>query len=157
VVGGSVWSFAIPDAGLDEQVRLAIGVADTAAVFALVPGHAARLLEPVPLETGAALSDFTKPLAAAAALDVVKLIDAVEPWIVYATQLGSVVAREGSVDAEAELSADDLTPEAREALDAVTRVLEVGRCLKEAVAETRLEDDAVVTRWRNVIRDLPQP
>jgi len=157
VAGGSIWSFAIPDTRLDEQVRPAIGVADTAAVFALVPGHAARLLEPARLETGGKLSAFAEPLAAAAALDFNKLIDALEPWIVYATRLGSVVTREGSVDAATELSADDLAPEAREALDAAKRVLEVARCLKEAVAETRLEDDAVVTRWRNVIRDLPQP
>jgi len=157
VAGGSIWSFAIPDARLDKQVRPAIGVADAAAVFTLVPGQATRLLEPARLETGAALSEFGKPLAAAAALDVTKLIDAIEPWIVYATRLGSVVAREGSVDADTELSADDLAPEAREALDAATTVLQVARCLETAVAETRLEDDAVVTRWRNVIRDLPQP
>jgi len=157
VAGGSIWSFAIPDARLDEQVRPTIGVADTAAVFALVPGHATRLLEPARLQTGGKLSAFAEPLAAAAALDFNKLIDAVEPWIVYATRLGSMVAREGSVDAATDLSADVLAPEAREALDTAKRVLEVARCLKTAVAETRLEDDAVVTRWRNVIRDLPQP
>lgn len=157
VAGGSIWSFAIPDARLDKQVRPAIGVADAAAVFTLVPGQAARLLEPARLETGAALSQFGDPLAAAAALDFAKLIDAIEPWIVYATRLGSVAAREGSVDADTELSADDLAPEAREALDAATTVLQVARCLEQAVAETRLEDNAAVTRWRNVIRDLPQP
>ena len=34
-------------------------------------------------------------------------------------------------------------------------VLDVLKCLRAAVAETSVTDDATVTHWRNLIRDLP--
>ena len=155
--GGTVWSFPIPDAGLDDQIRPAIGVGDTAAVFALVPGHAARLLPAARLETAAKLSTFAEPLAAAAALDVVALIDAVEPWVVYLTRYGCVMAATGEVDPDSQLTAADETPEATEALEHARVVLEVARCLKTAVAETAAKDEANVTHWQNLNEDLPKP
>lgn len=155
--GGTVWSFPVPDAGLDDQIRPAIGVGDTAAVFALVPGHAARLLPAAQLETAAKLSTFGEPLAAAAALDVVALIDAVEPWVVYLTRYGCVMVATGEVDPDSQLTAADETPEATEALEHARVVFEVARCLKTAVAETVAKDEASVTHWQNLIEDLPKP
>ncbi len=156
VEGGSVWSFAIPEAELDEQLQPAIAVGDKAAVFTLVPGQAGRLLPDHKLETAADLADFAKPLAGAAAVDFPALVDAIEPWVVYLTRYGCVQQAEGWVDPDRELSADDETEEAAEALVHVKVVLEAARCLQAAAAETATRDDATVTHWRNIIRDMPK-
>ena len=155
VAAGSIWSFALPESGLDEQLRPAIGVGDKAAVFALVPAQAGRLLAAGRLETGSQLATFEEPLAGAAALDFAGLVDAVRPWVVYLTRYGCVQQRDGRVDADEELAAEDETAEAREALAHVTVALEVVKCLRAATAETSITDEATVTHWRNVIRDLP--
>jgi len=152
---GAVWSFALPKSGLDDQIRPAIGIDDDTAIFSLVRGQAARLLGKGRLRTGAELSEFAEPLAAAAALDWPAVVDALEPWIVYLTRYGCVQQRDGLVDASLELDADDETPEAKEALEHVAVVLEAARCLRTAVAETKVVGDAAVTHWRNVIRDMP--
>lgn len=157
VAGGTVWSFGVSDAGLDKQLAPAIGVGDESAVFALVPGHAERLLAPAPVKTGGTLATFTEPLAAASALDVPALVDMIEPWAIYFTRYGCVMADEGEVDSERRLSADDETQQAAEALTHVRVVLEVVRCLKTAVTETTINDGALVTHWQNRIEDLPKP
>jgi hypothetical protein len=155
VEAGSIWSFALPRSGLDDAVRPAIGVGERVAVFSLVPKQAGRLLAGNRLETGAQLTTFEEPLAAGAALDVPGLIDALEPWIAYLARYGSVQQREGEVNPTAELSAADENEQAKDVLQHVDVVLDVARCLRAAVAETAVRDDATVTHWRNVIRDLP--
>jgi hypothetical protein len=156
VDGGSVWSFAIPDAGLDQELAPAIAVGDKAAVFSLVPAQAGRMLVPRKLETGAALATFQEPLAAAAAVDFPAVVDAIEPWIVYFTRLRAA-SRDGEVDPDAELSQADEDEEVTEVLEHVKVVLEAARCLKSAVVETAPRDGATVTHWQNLIRDLPKP
>ena len=155
VAAGSIWSFALPASGLDEQLRPAIGVGDEAAVFSLVPAQAGRLLAAGRIETGSQLATFDEPLAGAAALDFAGLIDALRPWVVYVTRYGCVQQRDGRVDADEELAAEDETAEAKEALAHVTVALEVAKCFRAATAETSITDEATVTHWRNVIRDLP--
>jgi hypothetical protein len=59
------------------------------------------------------------------------------------------------VDADEELSAEDETAEAKEALEHVAVALEVAKCFRAATAETAIVDEATVTHWRNVIRDMP--
>ncbi len=157
IAAGSIWSFRIPDAGLDEQVAPAIGVGDKAAVFALTPGHAARLLAPAPLETGGVHPTFAGPLAAASAIDVPAVIDMIEPWVVYVTRYGCVMTTGGEVHPEMQLSADDETDEAADALAQIRVVLEVARCLRSVVSEMTVKDGAVVTHWQNLIEDLPKP
>jgi hypothetical protein len=156
VEGGSLWSFPVAEAGLDEQLAPAIAVGDEAAVLTLVPAQASRLLPSRKLETGSELSRFAEPLAGAAAVDFPALVDAIEPWVVYLTRYGCVQQREGWVDGDEELTADDETPEASDALEHVEVALDVARCLKAAVVETATRDEATVTHWRNVIRDLPK-
>lgn len=156
VEGGSVWSFALPAAGLDEQLGPAIAVGDEAVAFTLAPGQAARLLPARKLDTASALPAFAEPLASAAAVDFPALVDAIEPWIVYFTRYGCVQQRDAWVDPDEELSADDETAEATEALEHVDVALAAARCLKAAVAETSIRDGATVTHWRNVIRDMPK-
>ncbi len=155
--GGTVWSFALPESGLDEQVRPSIGVGEKAAVFSLAPNQAARMLVASKLETGSGLSTFEEPLATAAALDFAGLVDAISPWIVYGARYACVTEREsGQVDPDEELAADDENEQAKEALRHVAVVTEVIKCFRAAVAETSFVDDAAVTHWRNVIRDLPK-
>ena len=153
--GGSVWSWALANAGLDEQIRPAIGVGDEVVVLSLVPKQAGRMLAESGLETGTQLTKFDEPLAAAAAVDVAGLIDAARPWVVYLTRYGCVQQREGEVDPRRQLSADDETPEAKDALEHVAVILEALKSLRVAVAETSYREGALVTHWRNVIRDMP--
>ena len=153
--GGAVWSFPLPASGLDDQIRPAIGIGEKAAVFSLVPVQAARMLVANDLETGSGLSKFDEPLAAAAALDFPGLVDAVKPWVSYLVRYGCARERDGVVESDEELSAEDENERAREALQHAAVVMEVMKCFRAAVAETSTGDEALVTRWRNVIRDLP--
>lgn len=153
--GGSIWSWSLDRSRVDEQVRPAIGVGEDVVVFSLVPKQAARMIAEGRLETGSQLSTFEEPLAGAAALDFAGLIDVLQPWIVYATRYGCVQEREGAVEADEELSAEDENEQAQEILAHVNVVLEACKSLRVAVAETAVKDDVLVTHWRNVIRDMP--
>jgi hypothetical protein len=155
VEGGTLWSFPIASSGLDDKVQPSIGVGDDAAVLSLVPKQAGRLLLQTRLETGSQLSKFEEPLVAAAALDFAGLVDAIQPWVVYLTRYGCAQQRDGSVDPEGELGADDENEQAKDALAQAKIVFEVIKSLRVAVAETAAQSDAMVTHWRNVIRDMP--
>ena len=155
VEGGAVWSFAIPDAGLDEQVSPSIGVGEKTAVFAFLPKQAARLLVPAKLQTGAQIGTFAEPLAAAAALDVAGFIDTVRPWLVYMARYGAIQQRQGSVDRDADLGPDAEDGQVRDVLQQVGVLLDSCKSLRVAIAETSVKPDATVTHWRNVIRDTP--
>ncbi|MGI9178141.1 MAG: hypothetical protein ACR2IT_09840 [Pirellulales bacterium] len=152
---GTIWSWKLVNSRLDEQVAPAIGVGEKAVVFSLVPKQAGRMLVENRLETGSQLTTFDEPLVAAAALDCAGLIDVLKPWVVYLTRYGCVQERDGSVDPDSELTAADENDQAKEVLEHVAVVLEACKSLRAAVAETGFRDDALVTRWRNVIRDMP--
>jgi len=155
VDAGTVWTFPLPNAGLDDQVRPTIGVGETAAVFSLVPAQAIRMLGANRLETGSGPAEFEEPLACAAALDFAGIVDAVRPWVLYAVRYGCALQREGQLGPDEDLTADDETEQAKEALEVAGAVLEAARCFRSAVAASTVKDDALVTHWRNVIRDLP--
>jgi len=152
---GTVWAFPLDKSGLDPQIQPAIVVGDDLAAFTLVPGQAARLLTKQPLTTAKQLAAFDQPAAGAAAVEWSRLIDAIEPWLVYLTRYGSIMQREGEVDPSLELTAGTETPEISEALEHVDVILDVARCLRAAAATTVTKDGALVTHWRNEIRDLP--
>jgi hypothetical protein len=152
---GSIWSWKLAHSGLDEQIAPAIGVGDEAVVFSLVPKQAGRMLVESRLETGSQVTTFDEPLVAAASLDCAGLIDALQPWVVYLTRYGCVQERDGAVDPDSELTAADENEQAREVLEHAATVLEACKSLRAAVAETGFRDEALVTRWRNVIRDMP--
>lgn len=152
---GTVWSFPLSGSGLDGQIQPAIVVGDEMAAFTLVPGQAARLLAKKPLVTAATLAEFDAPAAGVAAIEWSRLVDAIEPWVIYFTRYGSVQQREGEVDSSLELTIGTETPEVSEALEHVDVVLQVARCLRATAATTSAQDGALVTHWRNEIRDLP--
>jgi len=155
VEGGALWTYPLAASGLDEKVQPSIGVGDSAAVLSLVPKQAGRLLVKTRLETGSRLAKFEEPLVGAAALDFAGLIDAIQPWVVYLTRYGCVQQREGTVDPELELGPDDENDQAKDALAQAKVVFEAIKSLRVAVAETSMQSDAMVTHWRNVIRDMP--
>ncbi|MFM9011362.1 MAG: hypothetical protein ACKON8_10970 [Planctomycetota bacterium] len=152
---GSVWSWPLSATGLDEQIKPAVGVGGQAAVFTLVPKQAGRTLAESKLETGAQLATFDEPLAGAAAIDVAGLLDAIRPWLIYMVRYWCVQNKEGFVDPQGELSAADETEPAKEIIEHGNVVIEALKSLRVAVAETSFRDGALVTRWQNVIRDMP--
>ncbi len=155
VDAGTVWTWSLEKSGLDEQIRPTIGVADDVAVFSLVPKQASRLLAASKLETGSQLSKFEEPLVGAAALDVAGIVDAIEPWITYLTRYGCVQQRDGQVDPGVVLTKDVENEQAADALAQAAIVCKALKSLRVAVAEAAVKDDATVTHWRNVIRDMP--
>jgi hypothetical protein len=155
VEDGTVWSWKLAGARLDDQIRPSIGLGEKAVVFSFVPKQAGRMLPESRLETGSQLTRFAEPLAAGAALDFAGLVDVLGPWVTYVTRYGCVQIRDGAVDPDTELSAADETDEAKEVLAQVKVVLEALKSLRAAVVETSQRDDALVTHWRNVIRDMP--
>jgi len=154
VTGGKLWNFALPDSGLDEQIQMSIGVGEKVAVFSLVPQQAARLLTGEPLETAGSLTAFDKPLAAAAALDWVGLIDAIEPWVIFGARCGVVQNKGERLDPESTIDSDVETDETKKDLAQIATILDVLRCLKAAAAETSVDGEVTVTRWQNKIEDL---
>jgi hypothetical protein len=151
---GSLWSFPL-SGGIDEKIQPTIGVSQDAAVLALVPKQAGRLLPKSRLETGSQLSKFEEPLIGAKTVDVAGLVDAVMPWVAYLARYGCAQQRDGSVDPGSELGPDDENPQAKDALAQAKIVAEALKSLRVAVAETSAQDGATVTHWRNVIRDMP--
>ena len=150
--GGSVWNFALPESGLDEQIQLSVGVGKEAAVFSLVPDQAKRLLKSTPLTLE---GDVSMNLAAAAILDWVAFANVLEPWVNYVIRCGGVMQDKGSLDPDSTIGPDSETEEVTDALDQLTTIFDVVRCLKSATAKTVIEGDATVTRWQNRIEDLP--
>ena len=155
VEGGKLWTFALPGTGLDEQVQLSIGIGEKVAAFSLVPTQAKRLLVAKPLKTAGSLAAFDSKLAAAAALDWVGLLDAIEPWAIYLARCGVVQNKGGRLDPESTIGPDVETDETKKDLAQLATLLRLARCLKAATAETSVENAATVTRWQNQIEDLP--
>ncbi len=155
VDGGALWTFALPNAGLDDQIEPTIGIGEDVAVFSLLPKQASRMLLRKPQETGAALSRFGEPLGVAAAADGPGLIDLVEPWIEYAVRVGVLQQRNGFVDNDSTIGPEGDDDRMRDILRHTSVVFEALRCIRVTVAEATTRSDATVVHWQNVIRDLP--
>lgn len=145
VEGGSVWSWPLTNAGIDEQVQPSIALGKDTVVFSLVPRQAGRLIVETPLTTGVQLTKFEEPLAEAATLDVAGLIDAIEPWVVYIARIQS-----GAFLVES----DENVVQEKDIVEHAKVVLEAARSLRVATAETTTRPEATVTHWRNIIRDV---
>ena len=150
--GGSLWTFAIPESELDEQIQLSIGVGKNAAVFSFTPTQAERILTSSPLQLE---GDFSQNLAAAAILDWVAFANLLEPWATYVIRCGGMQQEQGRLDPDSTIGPDSETEEVTDALEQLATIFDVVRCLKSATAKTSIEEDATVTRWQNRIEDLP--
>ena len=150
--GGSLWTFALPESGLDEQIQLSIGVGKNAAVFSFTPTQAERILTSSPLQLE---GDFSQNLAAAAILDWVAFANLLEPWATYVIRCGGMQQEKGRLDPDSTIGPDSETEEVTDALKQLATIFDVVRCLKSATAKTSIEEDATVTRWQNRIEDLP--
>jgi hypothetical protein len=155
VDGGALWTFAIPQAGLDDQIEPTIGIGENVAVFSLLPKQASRMLVRTTQTTGSELSRFEEPLAAAAAADVAGFVDLLEPWVEYIARVGVLQQRNGFVDSDATIGPDGDDDRIRDILRHSAVVLDALRCIRVTVGEASTRSDATVTHWRNVIRDLP--
>jgi len=150
--GGSLWTFALPESELDEQIQLSIGVGKNAAVFSFTPTQAERILTSSPLQLE---GDFSQNLAAAAILDWVAFANLLEPWATYVIRCGGMQQEQGRIDPDSTIGPDSETEEVADALEQLATIFDVVRCLKSATAKTSIEEDATVTRWQNRIEDLP--
>jgi len=155
VEGGALWTFALPNAGLDEQIEPTIGIGDDVAVFSLLPKQASRMLLRTPQTTGAELSRFGEPLAISAAGDGAGMMDLIEPWVEYVARIAVLQQRNGFVDNDATIGPDGDDDRMRDILRQAGVVIDALRCIRVTVAEAATRPDATVIHWRNVIRDLP--
>ena len=153
--GGALWTFAVPQAGLDDQIEPTIGIGEDVAVFSLLPKQATRMLVRTTQSTGSELSGFVEPGGAAAAADVAGFVDLLEPWVEYIARVGVLQQRNGFVDGNATIGPDGDDDRMRDILLHTGVVLDAMRCLRVTVGEASTRSDATVTHWRNVIRDLP--
>ncbi len=149
---GKLWTFALPESGLDEQIQLSIGVGKNAAVFSFTPKQAQRILAGSPLQLK---GDLSGNLAAAAILDWVAFANVIEPWATYVIRCGGIQQEKGNLDPSQTIGPDSETDEVTDALEQLATIFDVFRCLKSATAKTSIEEDATVTRWQNRIEDLP--
>ena len=149
---GNLWTFALPESGLDEQIQLSIGVGKNAAVFSFTPTQAERILTSSPLQME---GDFSQNLAAAAILDWVAFANLLEPWATYVIRCGGMQQEKGRLDPDSTIGPDSETEEVTDALKQLATIFDVVRCLKSATAKTSIKEDATVTRWQNRIEDLP--
>lgn len=137
-----VYWYELPaEAGLDPQVRPALGLSPQFAVISNSPPQVERILKPTPLADAGLLADSSRPLAGAARFDFVGLVEAVGPWIDY-----------GAAQALKQPGADNVA--ARFAVGQVKEALEILKCFKGASSVTYLEDGATVTRGETVFEDL---
>ena len=153
--GGALWTFAVPQAGLDDQIEPTIGIGEDVAVFSLLPKQASRMLVQTKQSTGSELSRFEEPLAAAATADVAGFVDLLEPWVEYVARIGVLQQRNGFVDGNATIGPDGDDDRMRDILLHTGVVLNAMRCLRVTAGDAQTRSDATVTHWRNVIRDLP--
>lgn len=154
---GEVWTFPVPELGLDGQIAPTIAFGEKVVVFSLVGSQARRLVKSTPLEAGAAGAGFDRPLAAAAVFDSAGTVAALEPWVDYAVRCWSAARRGDTVDGRLTVSVADHTEESKGLLAEMTTVLRVLQSLRVVTAATEVSPDATVTHWHNVIEDIPGP
>jgi hypothetical protein len=144
--GGTLYYYPLPEAwGVDPQVAPTAGLSNDTAALTLSLAHAERLLASKPLKVdGGPLADRDRPLTGAMYFNWPGVVDAVAPWVEYATNR--------ALDDQLGPGAP---PKAREdVLKQVRTVLDVLRCWRGATAATYLEDGALVTHSESVYRDL---
>lgn len=152
---GEVWTFPVPEFGLDGRIAPTIAFGEKVVVFSLVGSQARRLVESTPLKGAGA--GFDMPLAAAAVFDSAGTVAAVEPWIDYVIRCQCVARRGDTVDGRLTVSAADHTEESKGVLAEMTTVLRALQSLRVVTAATEVRPDATVTHWHNAIEDIPGP
>ena len=139
---GTVFWYSLPAAtGLDKQFLPTAGVTKDVAVIALSLDHANRLLDKHPLQAGGVLEDTKRPLASAVVFDWAALIDVVEAWVTY----GSQVAADQDAGAGAQIGF---------VMQNVEIGLDVLRTLRTITSASYKEGDVMVTHTETHWRDL---
>ena len=139
---GKVFWYSLPaSTGLDKQFLPTAGVSNDVAVIALSLDHANRLLDKHPLQAGGVLEDTKRPLASAVVFDWAALIDVVEAWVTY----GSQVAADQDTGAGAQIGF---------VMQNVDIALDVLRTLRTITSASYKEGDVMVTHSETHWRDL---
>lgn len=161
VEGGTVYYYALPQqTGLDKQLAPNAGLSETILVGSLLPRFSARLLADTSLEAQGPLANTDRPLGAAFLLDFAGLVDAISPWVDYATKLTMQVSTQaegaqaqGFPRAKPPAGAGgmpmNMNPAAGLAKQA-DQLIEVLKCFRGVSGVTYKEGDAMVThsQWR---------
>jgi hypothetical protein len=150
--GGAVYAWTLPSAtGVNEQITLCGAVGDHAAAFATSRALAERVLSEQPLDVvGAGEIAGDEPRSMVVSFNLAQLVDALEPWIVYALRMHLPGATGATRD-----PAND-PPHVREICDQVRTGLSIMKCFRGAWIETRREGDAWVTHSVTTFKDLDQ-
>lgn len=132
---------------LDEAFRPNLAVSDEFAIFSLTIQHSERLLAESSLPTDGPFSRQDQPLVAAAGLNWVALVDAVESWYQYAYEQGALEEMDFE-EGEIPFTTDDL-------MTSLDTYFEISRCFRGVQSVTYIENGATVTNFRVQFQDIP--
>jgi hypothetical protein len=146
---GSMYSYPLPaSADVDQRILPNAGLSQKVAVLAVTPEHTKRLLATSSPPAEGPLANVDRPLAAATYLNWAGLMDAISPWIEYASGLENYEA--GDADG------DEVVVPDPGAASTVQSVMEVLKCFHCYASTTAVQDGVTVTHYEMHFRDLPE-
>jgi hypothetical protein len=146
---GDMYYYPLPQsAGVDERILPNAGLTKDVAVLSVTPEHTKRLLTASSPPAEGPLANIDRPLAAATYLNWSALMDAVSPWIEYASGLENYEA--GDPDD------DEMVVPDPGAASTVQSIIEVLKCFHCYASTTSVEDGVTITHYEMHFRDLPE-
>jgi hypothetical protein len=143
---GAMYFYPLPEnAKVDERILPNAGLTEDLAVVALSPDHTQRLLKETTPPRDGPLADSKRPLAGAAYFNWSALMDAVTPWIEYASAADDF--DENDADSADGVTADIGT------VSTLKSIMEVLKCFHCYSSATYMEDGATITHYELHFQD----
>jgi hypothetical protein len=137
---GTMYAYPLPEPwGVDPQILPNAGLSEHVAVLSLSRGHTARLLQTAAANVGGRTLPVDRPLAAAGAIDIAGLIDAVIPWVDFAFDKAAGEESSGQIETIRQQ---------------VRTVLDVLKVFRTVSFEVYREGGALVTHSRADVKDV---
>jgi len=141
---GTMYAYPLPKPwGMDPKIMPNAGLSEHVAVLSLSRGHTERLLQATGANVGGRPLKSDRPLAAAGAIDIAGLIDAVGAWVDF----GFDKAAEAETSPNPFFSVESVRPQVR-------TVLDVLRVFRTVTFEVYREQSALVTHSRADVKDV---
>ncbi len=153
VTNGTLYLWHLPQQWmLDRRVTPTAGLSDKVGLFALSAEHAERLLASTPLKIeGGPLAVRKRQLAGASYFNWPALIDALEPWLMFAVQQAHL--EQALPGGEGKKDDADAKKKPQEIVRHVRAVLSALKAIRVATSATYIQDGALITHSEVVVRD----